>query len=981
MSEKKENGSPNDKKISEPSVPKKQLKKSTSFPIVGIGASAGGLENLNTFFSIMPSNSNIAFVIIQHLSPSHKSIMASLLEKQTQMVVRQIEDGTRLLANHVYLNPPGKNVAVFNRCLHLLEPVKSATINMPVDFFFKSLSEDQGEKAIGIILSGTASDGTLGIKAIKGEGGMAMVQHPDTAKYDGMPRSAVETELIDFILRVEEMPETLIRYLQHPYIELKSQITLKDTSIKNQTQKIFSLIRTSTGHDFSHYKQTTILRRIERRLAVHQIKSLSDYVLFLQKYPAEIDLLFKDLIIGVTSFFRDPEAYEILEQEVLPNLLKEKGPDATIRIWVTACSTGEEAYSLAIILSELKDKVKNHFNVQIFATDIDSDAIAFARKGIYPENIGVDIPSERLNLFFTKKPDGFHVKKQIREMIVFSTQNLIKDPPFSKLDMVSCRNLMIYMENILQKKIIPLFHYTLNPGGILFLGTSESIGGHTDLFGPLNSKWKIFGRKTSIAGREKDYFDKIFDTAQTNIITAEKDDLPVKVDIRAEIERTLLDAYAPAGVLINEKYEILHFVGKTDKYLTPPIGKPEFNVIDMAREDLKTKLITTIHKSMREKKAMFCPGVRVRDNGTFCVINISVRPLTGKQWPSGLMLVTFENTPKEVPGQKKAGSVKTKKQNAALKNIEQELQSTREYLKAAIEELETSNEELKSTNEEMQLVNEEMQSSNEELETSKEELQSSNEELATVNSELQNKVDEYTKASDDINNLLAATEIATIFVDTDLCIKSYTPAAEGVIKLISTDIGRPLNDLKTCFPEVDLVSLAEKVLKDLSMVELDVLSQDDIWYSLKIIPYRTTSNIIDGVVITFLNVQKIKQADKLRRLATVLEDSNDAVTILDMEGNILTWNKGAQQMYGWTEYQALKMNFSEFLPDAKQDELESIVEKLEKKVPIIPFKTQRKTSTGKILDVWVSITALKDENGRPVEIASTERDFAWLSQE
>ncbi len=986
MSAKKKNGPADNKKNLETGKQEKDLKKSISFPIVGIGASAGGLETLNVFFSIMPPDSNIAFVIIQHLSPSHKSIMASLLEKQTSMVVREIEDGTKLLANHVYLNPPGKNVAVFNRSLHLLEPIKSGTINMPVDFFFRSLSEDQGEKAIGIILSGTASDGTLGIKAIKGEGGMAMVQQPDTAKYDGMPKSAVDTGLIDFILPVEKMPDTLIRYVQHPYLELQSQIKLTDTPIKNQMQKIFALIRTSTGHDFSHYKQTTISRRIERRLAVHQIKALSDYVLYLQKNPAEINLLFKNLVIGVTSFFRDPEAYKILEQEVLPNLLKKKGPDATIRIWVTACSTGEEAYSLAIILSELKDKAKNYFNVQIFATDIDSDAIAFARQGIYPENIGVDIPSERLNQFFTKKPDGLHVKKQIREMIVFSIQNVIKDPPFSKLDMVSCRNLMIYMENVLQKKIIPLFHYTLNPGGILFLGTSESIGGHTDLFGPITSKWKIFLRKTSLSGREMDYFDKIYDPARTNIITAEKEVLPGKIDIQAEIERTLLDAYVPAGVLINDKHEILHFVGKTDRYLTPPTGKPEFNLIDMAREDLKNKLSVTIHKSVRGKKNMFCKGVRVRYNGTFCVINISVRPFTGKQMPSGLMLVTFEDIPHtEASVEKKAGGVKTKRQNIALKSLEQELQSTREYLQATIEELETSNEELKSTNEEMQSVNEEMQSTNEELETSKEELQSTNEELATVNSELQNKVDEYAKASDDMQNLLAATEIATIFIDTDLRIKSYTPAAAGFIKLIPTDIGRPLNDLKTCFKDVDLIVLAKNVLKDLNTVALDILSQDDIWYSLKIIPYRTTSNIIDGVVMTFFDVQKIKQADKLRRLATVLEDSNDAVSVLDMEGNILAWNKGAQQMYGWTEFEALKMNFNKFLPDAKQDdkqnELKSIVEKLKKKVPVISFRTQRKTSTGKILDVWVSITALKDERGQPVEIALTERDFAWLNKE
>ncbi len=949
------------------------------FPIVGIGASAGGLETLNAFFSVMPPDSDIAFVIIQHLSPNHKSIMAALLEKKTPMVVQEIEDGCELQANHVYLNPPGKNVAIFNRHLHLLEPIKSSTINMPIDFFFRSLSEDQGEKAIGIILSGTATDGTLGIKAIKGEGGMAMVQQPDTAKYDGMPKSAVETGRIDFILPVENMPGTLIRYVQHPYIELQNQARPADAPIRNQMQKIFAMIRRSTGHDFSNYKQTTISRRIERRLAVHHIKSMADYVLFLQKNPMEINLLFKDLVIGVTSFFRDPEAFKILEQQALPNLLRKKGPDAGIRVWVTACSTGEEAYSLAILLAELTERINHCFNVQIFATDIDPDAIAVARQGIYPENIGVDISRERLNKFFTKEPTGFRIKKQIREMIVFSTQNVIKDPPFSRLDMVSCRNLMIYMENVLQKKILPLFHYTLNSGGILFLGTSESIGVDTDLFKPINSKWKIFLRKTSIADKETIYLDNSYDTAQTNITIALKDSPIAKVDIQAEIEKTILEAYAPAGVLINDRYEILHFIGKTERYLKPPSGKPSFNLIDMAREDLKNKLTITIHKSMREKKNMSCTGVKIRCNGTFCDINISVRPLTGKRLPSGLMLVTFEDIPNaDERVEKKDRPIKTKNQNATVNRLEQELQSTREYLQATIEELETSNEELKSTNEELQSINEEMQSTVEELETSKEELQSTNEELATVNSELQSKVNEYAKANDDMNNLLSATEIATIFIDTDLHIKNYTPAAAGVIHLIQTDVGRPLNDLKTAFPDVDLVKLARNVLKDLNTVDLDILSQEGIWYSLKIIPYRTIANIIDGVVMTFFDVQKIKQADKFRRLATVLSDSNDAVSVLNMDGAIIAWNKGARLMYGYTESEALKMNYSQLLPRDKQNELESVIDKFKRGELVTSFKSQRKIKTGEVIAVWVTTTALKDEQGKTIEIALTERNFGWL---
>ncbi len=964
------------KKVKQATKPKEGV----SFPIVGIGASAGGLETLNAFFSTMPPDSRMAFVIIQHLSSQYKSIMASLLEKHTRMTVRQIEDGMKIQPDHVYLNPPGKNVAIFNRSLHLLEPVKSSTINMPIDFFFRSLSEDQGEKAIGVILSGTASDGTMGVKAIKDEGGMVMVQQPDTAKYNGMPTSAIETGLVDFILPVEKMPEALIRYSQHPFLDSTAGFKLSDTPIKGQMQKIFALIRSATGHDFSHYKQSTISRRIERRLTVHQIEKLPDYILFLQKNPAEIDVLFKNLVIGVTSFFRDPEAYDVLAQQALPDLFSEKKPDATLRFWVAGCSTGEEAYSLAMIVSEFMDKIKEHFNVQIFATDIDAAAIEVARRGIYPESIGADVSSTRLNQFFTRGPGGFQVKKQLRNMVVFSLQNVIKDPPFSRLDLVSCRNLMIYMDSVLQKKIIPLFHYTLNPGGILFLGTSESIGDHRALFQPLDSRWKVFKRKISLADTKMDYSGKGYYDVESGIQPDEKNKLPDMPEIQAVVERVILDEYAPAGVLINDQYEILHFMGKTDRYLTPPTGKPTFNILDMVREDLKKKLTITIHKAVQEKKNVFCKGVRIRHNGTFGVVDISVKQMAGKGLPAGCMLVIFEDSPPaDLSGGTKAVAGKAKKQDIVLQSLEQELHSTREYLQATIEELETSNEELKSANEELQSVNEELQSANEELETSREELQSTNEELATVNAELQSKVDEYSRAKDDMNNLLAATEIATIFVDTSLCIKGFTPTAAGIINLIQTDIGRPLNDLKTHFNDVDLVGLAENVLKDLNTLELDILSQDDIWYSLRAIPYRTAENIIDGVVMTFMDVHKVKQADKIRRLATVLKDSNDAVTVLDLEGKILAWNKGAQKMYGWTESEALKMHISELMPEDKQDELPSLVERLKRGEDITPFTSRRRAKTGKILKVWLTVTALADESGRPIEIATTERDIAWLT--
>ena len=981
MPTKKKKPSPGKENFLKKGNQEKKPKKGIGFPIVGIGASAGGLETLNALFSIMPPDSGMAFVIIQHLSPQHKSIMASLVDKHTRMTVEQIEDGTKIEPNHVYLNPPGKNVAIFNRSLHLLEPIKTSTINMPVDFFFRSLSEDQGEKAICIILSGTASDGTLGIKAIKGEGGMAMVQQPETAKYDGMPKNAIETGLVDFILPIEKMPETLIQYAEHPFLEALDKIKLAAPPIKNQIQKIFALIRSRTGHDFSHYKPNTIARRIERRMAVHQVKGLSDYILYLQKNPAEIDMLFKNLVIGVTSFFRDPEAYDVLVKKVLPELLRAKAPDTTIRFWVAGCSTGEEAYSLGMILCEAMDKIKKYFNVQIFATDIDAAALDTARKGIYLESIGADVSPQRLSRFFIKEPGFFKVKKELRDMVVFSIQNIIKDPPFSRLDLASCRNMMIYMDSVLQKKIIPLFHYTLNPGGILFLGTSESIGNHTDLFGPINSKWKLFERKQGFAETSIPYPAETNYSAGQKVESDGKDKLSSASAVQTMVEQAILDEYTPAGVLISDSYEILHFVGKTDRYLVPPTGKPSFHLLNMVREDIKHPLTIALHKAMRKKKDASCKNVRVNFNGAFCIIDISVKQMTGKGLAPGFMLVMFEDkTPTKAADEKKTGALKVKKKDTALQSLEQELQSTKEYLSATIEEMETSNEELKSTNEELQSVNEELQSTNEELETSKEELQSTNEELATVNAELQNKVDEFAKANDDMNNLLAATEIASIFLDTDLCIKRYTPVAAKIISLIQTDIGRPLGDLKTHFPDVDLISLAAKVLKDLNTAEIEIQSKDFIWYNIKVMPYRTAENVIEGVAMTFVDVHKIKQADKIRRLATVVEDSNDAVMVLGLDGNILAWNKGAQQMYGWTEAEALKMNISELVPADKLRELKSFIEKKAKGQPVKPFKSQRKTKTGKILDIWLTGTALLDERGWATKIATTERDLAWLNQ-
>ena len=870
-------------------------------------------------------------------------------------------------------------MVILNRKLYLTKPTQTHGVNLPIDCFFRSLSEDQGEKAICIILSGTATDGTLGLKAIKGEGGMAMVQDPDSAKYSGMPSSAIATGLVDFILPVEKIPEALVRYVQHPYMDKPERIETAKHQFRSYVQKILALIRTGTGHDFSNYKQTTIRRRIERRMAVHQIDTIKKYDTYIHRTPAEIDTLFKDLLIGVTSFFRDAEAFGVLKAKVIPELIKNKNPTIPLRIWVAGCATGEEAYSIAILFTEVMGELEKQVNIQIFASDIDNDALDFARMAVYPDSVAADLSPERLDRFFIREDNTYRIKKQIRDMVVFAGQNVIKDPPFSRLDMVSCRNLLIYMEPVLQKKIFPLFHYTLTHHGILFLGTSESIGEFSHLFSPISSKWKIFKYKDYVVDRMIDYHRApLFDVLPTHQRFEDKR-VPTVADIHNLAERIILENYAPPGALINEQFEILHFIGQTDRYLAPPTGKASFNVLNMAREGLKYKLSTALHKAVKQKKTIISEGLKIKHNNMFRSVDLIVRPLTESGFTQGFILVMFEDKTLIKPVAKKKPARKDKVDPYIL-SLETELQSTKEYLQTTNEELETSNEELKSTNEELQSVNEELQSTNEELETSKEELQSTNEELVTVNAELQKKVEALSEASDDINNLLASTEIGTIFLDTNLCIKRFTPAVTKLFNLIQTDIGRPIGDITTNIQLDDLIEHAQEVLGTLVRQEAEVQDKKGNWYSMRTAPYRTLENVIDGVVLNFVDISRLKQVEKLNRLATVVRDSNDAITIQDFDYNIVTWNHGAQQMYGWSQAEALKMDIRQLVPKGKIKELEELTHKLKNGESVNSLETQRICKNGKLLNVWLTVTTLKDDSGKPIEIATTERDISELKQ-
>ncbi|MBF0453065.1 MAG: PAS domain-containing protein [Candidatus Magnetomorum sp.] len=904
MSTKQKNNAPspsNSKQL----LPLKSITNDPFF-IVGMGASAGGLDALENFFQNMPNNSKLAFVIITHLDPNQISLMPELIQKQTEMPVFTIEDGLKVQPNSIYIVPPNKDVGIINGTLQLIDPIENYGFRLPIDYFFKTLAADQKEKAICIILSGMGTDGTLGLKAIKEELGMVMVHDPEVSKYNGMPQSAIETGLVDFICFPENMPDQLAKYIQHTTTLIKRNADKINELSKASTdimQKIFIILRTHTGHDFSQYKKNTIYRRIERRMNIHQISSIANYFKYLQQNLNEVNMLFKDLLIGVTRFFRDTPAFDELSNTVFPNLFKNKPADYNVRMWIPGCSTGEEAYSIGIILKEFMNQHQFHFSVQIFATDLDSDAIEIARTGVYPANIASDVSKKYLNRYFTKQDNSFLIKKEIREMIVFAPQDIIKDPPFTRLDLISCRNFLIYLDNQLQKKLMPLFHYSLHPNGILFLGTSETIGGFMDLFSVIDKKWKIFERKPNLYAKHE-----FFEFPISSPVIKDVSNLPQKVSkvTKAQLlERILLRDIVPACALINEKAEVLYIHGRTGKYLEPTQGEFRSNIFDMARKGLKFELSSAIRKALSSQKKIICEGVNVKTNGNTQMINLIVIPLNEPDTLPGQLLVIFEDSRISVKDKQHKGKQgkKTAYTVENVQKIEAELQYTRENLQTTIEELETSNEELKSTNEELQSTNEELQSANEELETSREEQQSLNEELQTVNSELQKKIDELSSTNNDMKNLLNSLEIPTVFLDNNLCVKRFTSHISEIMNLIPSDIGRSINDIVIKLNDAAIVDEAKKVLNNLVFREKETQTHNGHWYLMRILPYRTMDNVIDGVVVTFINITDQKSAvKKIELLNTENQDARDyaesiietlreSILILDKEMKIVFANK------------------------------------------------------------------------------------------
>lgn len=979
----------------------KKKKESLNFPIVGIGASAGGLKAFEQFFSGMPKNTmpDMAFILVQHLAPDHKSLLTEIIKRYTNMKVYEVENGMFVHINSVYIIPPNYDMSFENGILLLTNPTAPHGLRTPIDFFFRSLEKEQHHPIVGIILSGTGSDGTLGIRAIKAEGGLVIAQNPSSCEFDGMPLSAIQTGAVDYQLPPVEMPSKIINYINHINLGfgLKNGPSITSNSeTDNFLKKIFILLHSHLGHDFSQYKPNTIFRRIERRMAVHHIESLKKYLLFLEEKPDEVQALFQDMLIGVTNFFRDPEVFKALEEDAIPKIFAEKlAINGVIRVWSAGCSTGEEAYSIAILLKERMEFLKQNYTVQIFATDIDSKAIATARLGLYPTDIAIDISPERLSRFFALEPNGklYRIQKNIRDMVIFSEQNLIKDPPFSKLDLIICRNLLIYLNLELQQKILSLFHYSLNAGGIMLLGTSEGIGDLEELFITLDRKSKLYQKKEYFLGIQ----NKLLSMPSINMIRSNRappllsiKQLPAsQLSLKDLTEQALIKQIISAGVLVNRDWDILYLHGRTGMYLEPSQGEAGVNnVINMARDGLQGSLSMALKNAKETNETVRMRNLRVKTNDHYVYINLCISPV--KQSSSTtlpapyLYLITIEESftttdALTLPTVENGQKIPSKNTHERISLLEKELSNKNLLLQNSLLKIRSYTEELKSSNEEMQSINEELQSTNEELETSKEELQSVNEELATVNNELNNKILDLSRINNDMNNFLVGSGIATIFVDLQMDIIRFTPTAAQIINLIPSDIGRPISHIVSNLVNYD------NMLKDLKTV-IDTLVPKVIeaknitgnWYSMRIHPYRTIENVVEGAVIAFIDITEAKKLQQLLEITNkkdllVIHDGTDALIVQDLKGQTLTWSSAATKMYGWSESEALSQNISERLPrNLKTVELSQLI-KLAQSQNFESYKTQRIDKNGTVLEVWLTASSLINEQGEFYAIATTER--------
>lgn len=817
--------------------------------IIGIGASAGGLQALEEFFGNAPPNSGLAYIVVQHLSPHYKSVMNELLSKFTQMPIVTIQDGTVLEANHIYLLPPRQDLTLTDYTLHLKEASNERGINLSIDSFFESLAEQHKERAVAVILSGTGSDGTQGVRDIRGAGGMVIIQSPDNAKFDGMPRSAISTRQADFIRDASEMAECILSYVNSPVRPKSETLTVSGDGL----QMILGAIKHATRADFSHYRKKTLLRRIEKRMSVCRIAEFQRYVQFVCENVEEAIALFQDALIGVTRFFRDKKAFDLIKGSVLPTLFETKAANKVIRVWSVGCSTGEEPYSLAMLFQDYIDRTKSKVSVKIFATDLNKEALRFASAGVYPENITADVSDVHLGKYFSRNENGFTIDQEIRNKVIFSGHNILQDPPFNRVDLIVCRNLLIYFDAEAQRKILSFFSFALNTGGFLCLGKSESVADLSNYYKTLNYRWKIY----KLTGKS----DKYPNILELGVTSSEDNfksgSLPSRFlstpkDRRGTSEfrlyREVIGRYGPPSVLVNDNHTILATFGDADRYFKLPVGKIQYDLFEMARHNLSVIFGTIMHKVKREGKRIEYRGISIGREEDKDFVDIYAEPFTSAAVSQDLYFICISPSVRKTIKKTQEKSLEFDQQQH-LQDLELELQYTKENLQATIEELETSNEEL-------QVTNEELLSSNEELQSTNEELHSVNEELITVNTEYMRKIDELKDLNNDVNNLLQATFAATLFLDSELRIRKFTPAVTEVLDLIESDVGRNIKTFAFQLDYGEFVQDIEEVRDTLKTVERETLSKAGHTYLIKISPYRTVSNIIKGVVVTFFNMSR-----------------------------------------------------------------------------------------------------------------------------
>ncbi|QFY42247.1 SAM-dependent methyltransferase [Candidatus Methylospira mobilis] len=869
----------------------------TVFHIVGIGASAGGLEAFKQFFLHTAADTGMAFVLVSHLDPDRDSLLADILQRSTIMPVAEALDQMPVEPNRVYVIPPNREMVIAQGRLQLSVPLEPRGQRMAVDKFLGSLAEDRKKSAIGIVLSGSGTDGTLGLQAIQDQGGVTFAQQPDTAEFDGMPSSAIQAGCATHILPVDKMPEAVLACAG----TLASQTeTPAFSTMKSGIRAILKQLLDFTGHDFSLYKKSTIVRRIERRMHQLHIEDIEVYAHYIEENPDESRNLFKELLINVTGFFRDAEAFAVLRNDILPKMCRDKADDYVFRVWVAGCATGEEAYTIAILLRELMEKTHQPFKTQIYSTDLDDSAIAVARQGIYPPSIAQDVAQERLQRFFTREDARYRVKKDIREMVVFATQNVIKDPPFTRIDLISCRNLLIYLTAELQNRLIPKFHYALNPGGVLFLSPSESIGNHTELFSSIHRKWKFYRVSHSNLSSRAAMARGMHRPAESGGKPPEQ--AMKKASRTKPLQHanywTPVQCFAQASVTANLQGDIICSHGETGRYLHPASEHTKLNVIEMAREGLELELRSAFHAAAGEGIATLNREVRIESYGGSTSLSLSVKPLPCPVGAQRLLLVSFHDVTDTAV---KLGRERSAKPGR-IEELERDLAYLKECHQTTVEELQVSNEELKSTNEELQSTNEELQSTNEELETSTDELHLANEELITVNSELHSKIEQLERMQNDMKNLLDNISVGIIFLDRRLMIRSFTQEAVRIYPLIATDVGRPLNDFKPVVEEGgELLPAARSVLESLMPYERELKINGNAWVLARIQPYRMLDNVIDGIVLTFTDItariNAVAAQEALNLAEGIVNTVREPLVVLDSTMKVVTASRSFYQEF------------------------------------------------------------------------------------